>query len=64
MDRDYKVRCTVPMISRITGEVDFDLVMYGLCARDLQTVPNTIVDSLARRYPDHISSLFLVRDGI
>lgn len=64
MDRDYKVRCTVPMINRATGKVDFDLTLYGLRARDVQTVPNTIVDSLARRYPDHKSSLFFVRDGI
>jgi hypothetical protein len=63
-DRHYKTRCTVPMVSKRTGEVEFNLVLYGVVARDLQSLPNEIVASLAHRYPDHISSMFLVRDGV
>jgi hypothetical protein len=63
-DRHYKTRCTVPMVSRRTGEVEFDLVLYGITVRDIRTLPNEIIASLARRYPDHTSSVFLTREGV
>ena len=63
-DRHYKTRCTVPMINRLTRETDFEIVLYGIQVRDLCTVPNEIAASLARRYPEHIGSIFLVREGV
>ena len=62
--RHYKTRCTVPMVSKRTGEVEFELVLYGITARDIWSTPNEIVASLARRYPHHTSSVFIVRDGV
>jgi hypothetical protein len=52
------------MVSKRTGEVEFELVLYGITARDIWSTPNEIVASLARRYPHHTSSVFIVRDGV
>lgn len=57
-------RCAqVPMMNKRTGEVDFVLLVYGRSARELMTVPNEVVDSLSRRYPNHISSPFALSDA-
>jgi len=52
------------MINRLTRKTDFEIVLYGIQVRDLCTVPNEIAASLARRYPEHIGSIFLVREGV
>jgi hypothetical protein len=64
MERHYKTRCTIPMINRTTGDVDFQITLYGITVRDISSVPNDVITSLARRYPDHVSSLFLCRNGV
>lgn len=52
----------VPMMSVMTGKVEFELLIYGRTAKELMTVPNDVIDSLAREYPDHQSSIFMLRD--
>lgn len=59
---DYRKRCVVPMINARTGKVDFEIIVYGQTARDLMTVPNEIVHSIADRHPEHTSSPFALYD--
>lgn len=55
-------RAVVPMFNRITGRCDFELIIYGVSARDLMTVPNEIIATLATRYPNHVSTPFELYD--
>lgn len=55
-------RCVVPLLSTKRGFKPFDVIIYGKSARELQSVPNPIISSLARRYPDHYSSPFIIYD--
>jgi hypothetical protein len=59
---DYRKRCVVPMINVRTGEVEFEIIVYGLRARDLMTVPNDTIGSIAARHPGHTSSPFHLYD--
>ncbi len=59
---DATKRAIVPMLNK-AGQVEFELIIYGYSARELTTVPNPVISSLAARYPDHTSSPFLLRDG-
>jgi len=54
-------RCCITLIPKHEGK-PFDLIIYGRTAAELMTVPNDVISSLARRYPDYTSSLFLVED--
>lgn len=56
--------CVVPMMSRRTGHQEFEILVYGRSAEELMCVPCAIIDTLARRYPDHQSSIFLLRDWV
>lgn len=55
-------RCTVGMRNKLTGQLEFELIIYGRSAADLLTVPNDVIGSLAERYPDHQSTIFDVDD--
>jgi hypothetical protein len=53
-------RTIIPMISTRTGQPEFELIIYGFLPQDLMTVPNPVIQSLARRYPNHTSSPFVI----
>lgn len=55
-------RCIIPMFNNKTLEIDFEIIIYGRSAAELQTVPNEIVHSIAHRYPMHSSSLWALYD--
>lgn len=40
------------------ARANFDVLVYGVTAEDLLTVPNDIVDSIAARYPGFVGSPF------
>lgn len=63
MSIDYGKSAIVPMMNRRSGEVEFELLIYGYSASELMSVPNPVIGSLAQRYPDHQSSPFLIRDN-
>jgi len=52
------------MIPRDRDQKPFDLILYGRSASELLTVPNEVIGSLARRYPDYTSSPFLIYDFV
>jgi len=54
-------RCCLTLIPKGEGK-PFDLIIYGRTAAELMTVPNEVVQSIARRYPDYTSSIFLLKD--
>lgn len=62
----YVPRCTMPMFPYgnypVIGEQDFDVIVYGARASDLMTISNVVVRSVAKRFPDYQSSMFLVND--
>lgn len=53
-------RCVIPLIPVTPGAKRLDIIIYGRSARELMTVPNEIVHSLARRYPGYTSSPFFI----
>jgi hypothetical protein len=62
MAPDHRKCAVVPMINDETGQVDFELLIYGRTARELMTVPNDVIGVLAERYTKHSSSIFLIYD--
>jgi hypothetical protein len=57
-------RAIVPMVpASMPGEPEFEVIVYGRSASELMTVPNETVQALARKYPEHRSSPFLLRDA-
>lgn len=60
---DIKTRAVVPMIPMTTDAKPFEVIIYGYSLFELMTVPNPVITSLARKYPDHASSPFLLRKG-
>lgn len=60
--RQAIVRCVVPLIPITDTEQAFDLIIYGRSARELITVPNEVIQSIAIRYPNHTSSPFHLYD--
>lgn len=52
----------VPMWPKTADAQPFELLIYGRNATELLTVPNDVVSYLARRYPNHVSSPFILRD--
>lgn len=61
IDQDKKT--IIPMRNNQTGEVDFELMVYGRLPNDLLTVPNEVIASLARKYPLHTGDIWRVREG-
>ena len=59
---DYRKVAVVPMYPRVAGAKPFELLIYGRTAIELLTIPNKVVSELARRYPQHQSSPFILRD--
>jgi hypothetical protein len=56
-------RCAViPMISNETGQVDFEILVYGRFAHELMTVPNDVIAEIVAKHPEHTSSPFLIYD--
>ena len=43
------------------ARADFDIVVYGVTAEDLLTVPNDIISSIAARHPGYVGSPFGVQ---
>lgn len=39
----------------------FEVIVYGVHAKQLLTIPNEIIRSIARKYPGYFSSPFHVR---
>ena len=62
MTIDIRKRAIVPMRSKTTGEIEFELVVYGVTAKELMTAPSDVISSLAARYPDHHSTIWDVRN--
>ena len=47
---------------RETGaRANFDVIVYGVTANELTTVPNDVITSIARKYPDYVGSPFGVK---
>lgn len=59
---DYHKRAIIPMINRITMEVDFDVIIYGYSISDLCVVPCPPVQRLAERHPNHTSTIFHMKE--
>lgn len=57
---DYNKKCTVPMININTGKVEFKLTIFGRVTEDLMRVPCEVSASLAAKYPNHTSNMFMV----
>ncbi len=57
---DFHKSALIHMLSLKTGNVDFIIQVYGANPKELMTIPNSIINSLARKYPNHTSSPFLV----
>lgn len=55
----YK-RAVIPMVSKATDQIDFELIVYGYSCAELMVVPNPVTPVLAVKYPNHYSSLFFV----
>jgi len=55
-------RAVIPILSRATGEVEFEVIVYGRRPEELATIPNEVIRSLARRFPEHTSSMFLLEN--
>lgn len=51
-------RTILPMWNRLTGEIDFEVIVYNRHPTELQSVPNSIIRALSARYPSHVSSPF------
>lgn len=60
MKIDYRKSCLVHMLCKKSGNIAFVLQVYGADASDLMLVPNQITTSLALKYPDHMSSPFMI----
>jgi hypothetical protein len=60
---DIKKRVVVPMVNRTTGNVDFEIIVYGYSLFEMYVTSHPVISSLARRYPDHMSSPFMLKDG-
>jgi hypothetical protein len=58
---NYAKRTLVPMWGKASMKPEFDLIVYGVEAHELMTVPNPIVAALAAKYPDHQSTLWDIR---
>ncbi len=56
-------RCIVSMTPKRSGLPSFELVVYGRSAADLMTIPNTVISTLAARYPGYQASPFSMRDA-
>ena len=62
MSVDHSKTAVIWLWHRDSGaRANFDLLVYGVTAEDLQTVPNEIVGMIADRYPDYVGSPFGVQ---
>lgn len=58
-DLQYRNRCLVPMYCRRTLKLAFSVIVYGITEEEMCRVPCPV--PLHDLYPDHVSSLFQVR---
>lgn len=52
----------IAMIGNQSMRQEFDVIVYGRSADDLLKVGSPVVREIARRFPDHTSSPFLVKE--
>lgn len=57
---DMKRRAVIQMLERATLKPAFKIIVYGWTARQLLTVPNPVIQGMAERYPEHISTMMHV----
>lgn len=50
----------VPLINKATGNVDFEVTLWGTSYEAALIVPCPAIHALASRYPSHTSSPFLI----
>lgn len=51
---------SVPMVNRHTGEIDFDVTLFGLTLEEAMCIPCPEIQALAERYPNYTSSPFML----
>lgn len=56
------IRTIVPMFNLATGFVDFEVIVYNRSATQLSLIPNEVIHSIARRFPNHTSTPFALSE--
>jgi len=51
----------VPMINNATGQIDFDVILYGISPIEAMVIPCQAIQELAQQYPSYTASLFLIK---
>lgn len=59
MKHMVKNRTILPMMNG-EGETKFAIIVYGRKPDELMTMPNEVIHKLARKYPNHTTSPFLL----
>ncbi len=64
MNVDYRKSALVYMMGLKSGNIEFVLQVYGVWASELMNVPHPIAQALARKYPNHIATPFMIQNGL
>lgn len=56
------IRTIVPMFNLASGLVDFEIIIYNRSVSELSLIPNEVIHSIARRFPNYTSTPFALAE--
>ena len=62
MSHPAQQRAVLRLFALVPGMPDMDIIVYGVEAHDLMTVPNEVIQRIATKYPGYQGSMFHVRN--